>query len=103
MSAKAALESLTPTAEARLAELRSLSHAVLSALPAVEEHLLTDTPKRAILSVYRDDLPSGELRVVVQLVVMGVLGSARIWAQGFRLRHGGEPVRTTDEELYDFF
>ena len=103
MSAKAVLETLKPTAEAKLTALLASPYSDLYARPPVEEEVLAESPNRATLCVYRDVLPIGDLRVVVQLVVRGILGTVRIWAHGFRIRDGQAPVGTTDDELYEFF
>lgn len=72
-------------------------------MPAVNSQEIHGFPKEATLTTFRDPLPEGRLRVVVQLVVKGMLGSARIWAKGFFLLPGTQPVPATDEDLYEFF
>jgi hypothetical protein len=101
-SAKAVLESLRPRAEERFEALRRQSCQNLRSLQPVEQEALPMAPKQASLCVYRDVLAGGELRVVVQLFVRGLLGSARIWVRGFRLSEGSEPVSCREDELYDF-
>jgi hypothetical protein len=94
---------LRPRAEMALASLVAQPYETLAALPAVNSQEILGLPKHAMLTTFRDALPEGRLRVVVQLVVKGMLGSARIWAKGFFLLPGTQPVPATDEDLYEFF
>ena len=94
---------LRPQAEAALATLAAQPYETLAALPAVSAKVIAGFAKQATLTTYRDSRLEGRLRVVVQLVVKGILGSARIWAKGFFLAPGAQPVETTHEELYEFF
>jgi hypothetical protein len=102
-SAKSVLDSLRPRAEVALEGLLNQPYETLLQLPAVDATTIEGLPKRATLTTYRDALPDGRLRVVVQLFVQGILGTARIWAKGFFLRPGAQPVVATDEDLYEFF
>ncbi len=102
-SAKSVLATLRPRAETTLAALVAQPYQTLAQLPAVDSEEIAGLPKKATLTVFRDPHPEGGLRVVVQLVVRGMLGSARIWAKGFFLLPGAQPVTATDEELYEFF
>jgi hypothetical protein len=102
-SAKSVLDTLRPRAETTLDGLLGQPYDVLLTLPPANEVVIPDVSKKASLTTYRDILPDGRLQVVVQLVVRGMLGSARIWARGFSLRSGEAPVRATDAQLYEFF
>ena len=102
-SAKSVLETLRPRAEAALAALVAQPYQTLAELPDSDSEEIAGFPKKATLTTFRDDLPEGRLRVVVQLVVRGMLGSARIWAKGFYLLPGTPPIPAIDEELYEFF
>jgi len=102
-SAKSVLDTLRPRAEATLAALMTQPYQRLAELPSADSAEIAGLPKKATLTVFRDALPEGKLRVVVQLVVRGMLGSARIWAKGFFLLPGSPPIPATDEELYEFF
>jgi hypothetical protein len=102
-SAKAVLNTLRPQAETALAALFAQPYETLVALPAVSAIEIAGSTRPATLTTYRDLLSEGRLRVVVQLVVKGVLGSARIWAKGFFLVPAAQPVEATHEELYEFF
>jgi hypothetical protein len=86
-----------------LAALAAHPYQTLAALPGVDAEEIAGLPKQATLTTFRDVLPEGRLRVVVQVVVRGMLGSARIWAKGFYLLPGAQPIPATDEDLYEFF
>jgi hypothetical protein len=94
---------LRPRAETTLAALVTQPYETLAALPGVDAEDIAGFPKQATLTTFRDALPEGRLRVVVQLVVKGMLGSARIWAKGFYLLPGTQATPATDEDLYEFF
>jgi hypothetical protein len=102
-SAKSVLATLRPRAETTLAELIVQPYEALAALPEIDAKEIVGFPKPATLTTFRDALPDGRLRVVVQLFVRGILGSARIWAKGFFSLPGAQPVVATDEDLYEFF
>ncbi len=102
-SAKAVLNTLRPQAETALAALVAQPYETLAALPPVSAKEIAGSARPATLTTYRDVLSEGRLRVVVQLVVKGILGSARIWAKGFFLVPAGQPVEATHEELYEFY
>jgi hypothetical protein len=102
-SAKAVLDTLRSRAETALVTLSAQPYEALAALPPVSSEEILGFPKPATLTTYRDALPQGKIRVVVQLVVKGILGTARIWAKGFFLLPSSQPVPATDEELYEFF
>jgi hypothetical protein len=101
-SAKVVLEKLRPRAEATLSSLQAQPYEVLLRLPAVSPEEIEDAEKKAVLTTYRDILPDGRLLVVVQLMVSGILGSARIWARGFSIGDGQSPVHASEEQLFDF-
>ena len=97
-----ALLNAKPTAEQKLGFLRTLPHSELVALPAVDSIELTGYDRVVTLTTYRDLLQGNEVRIVVQLLVPGVLGSVRIFAAGFRAAVDENRVELTSEELYDF-
>lgn len=102
-SAKSVIDLLRPKAESALQSLLSQPYDVLLSLPSVNSVEIADIAKKATLTTYRDVLPEGQLQVVVQLVVRGMLGTARIWAHGFYIKAGEAPVRAKEEQLYEFF
>ena len=88
------------SAEARLAELRLRSHQSLAQLPSCLTENIPGT--KALLCTYRDDLGGGRLRVVVQGVVPGWLGSAFVRAYGFTAEPDGSLKALSEEALWDF-
>lgn len=104
-SSKEILAAVTPQAEELLASLLAASFDELVALPPTDEKKLSGLSgytKPVSLNTYRHVRPTGDIQIVVQLMVAGALGSARFWVQGFTLAPQGKPVRLTPEELYDF-
>lgn len=101
-SARDVLELATPHAEARFVDLQRMDFAALAALPETHVQELQGYAKHAVLTTYRAILPTGDVQVVVQLAVSGALGTARFWAEGFRLSSHGTSVRLKDEDLYGF-
>jgi hypothetical protein len=93
---------LTSAAKERLAALRRQSFEQLSALPESTTEPYPVRGKRVDLSTWRDVLPSGELRIVVQLYQHGRLGMGRIFATGFAVNGRGETRELPREELAPF-
>jgi|SRR5579872_23208 len=88
------------SAEARLAALRSQPYAQLVQLPPHRSETIGDT--KALLAVWRDDIGAGRLRIVVQGVVPGWLGSAFVRPYGFTIEPDGSIAPLREEELWDF-
>jgi hypothetical protein len=102
VSAKNVLELITPRAESLLGDLLGMGFGELAALQETSVEDLPGYPKPAALSTYRSVLPDGEVQIVVQLAVSGILGTARFWVEGFRISPEGVPQRMKPEDLYDY-
>jgi hypothetical protein len=88
------------TAETRLESLRAQPYAQLAELPPYRGEDVNDS--KAKLSTYRDDIGSGRLRIVVQLVVPGWLGfSSFVRACGFTVDPDGSAALLGKEALWD--
>ncbi len=101
-SAKNVLLDATPHAERLFERLMHTPFAAIEALPETSTQQLGGYHRLVSLTTYRSARSDGEVQVVVQLMVAGALGTARFWVEGFRLAAGGEPVRLSSEDLYDF-
>jgi hypothetical protein len=89
------------TAAARLGTLRTQPYAQLAKLPAYSGEDINDA--KAQLSTYRDDIGSGRLRIVVQVIVPGWLGfSSFVRAWGFTVDPDGSVAALNEEALWDF-
>jgi hypothetical protein len=88
------------TAEARLEFLRSQPYAQLAQLPSHGSDTIAGT--KAVVATYRDDIGAGRLRIVVQAVLPGWLGSAFIRPYGFTVDPGGSIATLSEEALWDF-
>jgi len=98
---RADLKSLICTAaQARLATLRTQPYTRLAELPHHHGEGINGT--KAQLSIYRDDIGSGRLRIVVQGIVPGWLGSSFIRAYGFTVDPDGSLASLGEEALWDF-
>jgi hypothetical protein len=98
---RAGLKRLVSTAgQALLEALRAQPYAQLAQLPARTSEDISGG--KAQLSIYRDELEAGRLRIVVQGIVPGWLGSAFVRAWGFTLEPSGSPTTLADEALWDF-
>jgi hypothetical protein len=96
------LADLSSAANERLAALRRQSFEQLSALPESTAEPYPVPGKRVDLSTWRDVLPSGELRIVVQLYQHGRFGIGRMFAAGFAVNGRDETRELTREELAPF-
>jgi hypothetical protein len=81
--------------------LQKQRYATLAVLPASRTRNLKGS--KALLATYRDNLPDGQLRVVIQGVVPGLGGIYHyIRAGGFTITPGGAVVMLSPEQLWDF-
>ena len=89
----------------RLESLRLLPFAELIALPAFTTATSKIRDRRVDVTTYRDVLPDGKLRIVVQVFVQGLwfgLGFRWVTAQGFVVGHEGSVTAIPQDELYEF-
>lgn len=91
---------VSEAAQRRLAGLRAQDYAALMALPAHHSERIFGT--KAVISTYRDTIGVGRLRIVVQAVLPGWLGSAFVRADGFAIDPDGTVVPLTRDVLRDF-
>jgi hypothetical protein len=91
----------------RLETLKKRPSAELSALPewASEEDRLADQP--VDITTYRDTLPQGGLKIVVQLSTRGepflrIFRARQVFAEGFEIDSNGRIRDLAENELYDF-
>lgn len=101
-SSKEVLAAATPRAEDLFSRLLRSPFEDLVALPESDAMILDGYAKPVSLATFRELRANGEVQIVVQLAVAGILGSARFWVEGFRRSAHGEPVRLPQEDLYDF-
>jgi hypothetical protein len=87
-------------AQSRLAARRPQTYAALAALPARRSETVPRT--KGVISTYRDEIGASRLRIVVQGVLRGWLGSAFICADGFTIEPDGAVVPLTEKALWDF-
>ena len=88
------------TAEARLDALRVKPYADLNQLSSHSTESIPDT--KGVVATYRDEIGAGRIRIVVQGLLPGWLGSAFIWADGFTLDPDGAMTPLSEEALWDF-
>lgn len=102
VSSKQALEQAKPHAEALLQRLVALDYPALAVLPECDFEELAGYKKSVALTTYRDIQTDSAIQIVVQLMVKGWLGSARIWVEGFKRWPDGGFTRMKPEDLWDF-
>ena len=95
MSENANLQQVTCS---RLERLKLLSFEELAALSEIREEMDGDLK----VTTYRDALPDGSLRIVVQTYVHRFLGGGSITAQGFIASSDGARLPVSDEMIWEF-
>jgi hypothetical protein len=86
----------------RLEPLRVLSFAELSALPEVREDTEQIGKREIQVATYRDVLPDGRLRIVVQAYLHRFLGIGSITADGFIIASDGALTPVPQEMIWEF-
>ena len=89
---------LQQTTRSRLERLKELSFEELSALPEILEELDGEVK----VTTYRDLLPDGRLRIVVQGYLHRILGIGSITAEGFIVGSDGVHTSVSEEMIWDF-
>jgi hypothetical protein len=86
----------------RLDRLRGLAFLELSALPEVREDSELLGKRKILVATYRDILPDGRLRIMVQAYVHHFLGIGSITADGFIIAHDGLLSAVPQESIWEF-
>ncbi|MFM2081787.1 MAG: hypothetical protein RL380_478 [Verrucomicrobiota bacterium] len=86
----------------RLARLRGLSVAELNALPEAHEEVERIGKREIQVATYRDVLPDGRLRIMVQAYLHRVLGIGSITADGFIIASDGSQSSVPQEMVWEF-
>jgi hypothetical protein len=84
------------------AALRQLPYDVLIGMPGHTQRPVSPDGREATLSTWRDLMPDHTVRIVTQYFRPGLLGSARIRAEGFLMDTGGVARELVESELWDF-
>jgi hypothetical protein len=84
----------------RLATLRIQGYPALASVPTQHSEAIAGT--KAVVSTYREQLADGRLRIVVQGLLPGWLGSAFIRAAGFTVDPMGTVEPLSEEALWDY-
>lgn len=101
MLSKAVKARIDGAVDDALTVLQKQKYATLVVLPASRSRNLKGS--KGVLTTYRDNLPDGQLRVVVQGMVPGLGGIYNyIRAGGFTITPGGAVVLLSPEQLWDF-
>ncbi len=93
-------DSMVSAVSAKVAALKEKPYAYLVALRPQESEELEAL--HLTLTVWRDELPSGETRIVVQAYRHFLLGFGQVSAQGFAIDKGGRVRDLLAEEIFDF-
>ena len=102
MHAAAKPTELQQAAARRLERLRVLSFVELSALPDVREDTEQLGKREIQVATYRDVLPDGRLRIVVQTYLHHFLGIGSITADGFIVAVDGALTPVPQEMIWEF-
>jgi hypothetical protein len=89
----------------RFEELRQRSFLDLVTLPPEATETVNVGGRRVDVTVYRDRVADGHIRVVVQALVKGPwygLGMRRVMAKGFAATEDGAIDTLAEPDLYDF-
>lgn len=86
----------------RLERLRVLSFVELSALPEVREDTEQLGKREIQVATYRDVLPDGRLRIMVQAYLHRFLGIGSITADGFIIASDGALTAVPQEMIWEF-
>ncbi len=89
---------LQQATRSRLERLKELSFEELSTLPEI----LEDLDGEVKVTTYRDLLPDGRLRIVVQGYLHRILGIGSITAEGFIVGSDGVHASVPEEMIWDF-
>ena len=82
--------------------LRALSFAELGALPEVHEETKRVGKRDVKVATYRDVLPDGRLRIMVQAYLHRFLGIGSITAYGFIVESDGTQSAVRQEMIWEF-
>lgn len=88
--------------ENRLLELKEKPFSELVELEPCQSEQVSNNGKRVIVSVWKDEVGEGELRIVVQAYRRWFLGIGKMDAQGFLSSRSGEIRDLSKEDLYEF-
>jgi hypothetical protein len=88
--------------ELTLSELIQKSFSELAQLPPYQGTKTQEGGKRLTISIWKDFINDGEIRVVVQVYRQLFFGIGRMTAEGFRINSRGVVHKLSREELYDF-
>ena len=88
--------------EAQLSELKTMAFEDLARLPRYYDERLKLGRKTVTVSVWKDEMPDHEIRVVVQVYRYLWLGIARMEVGGFATNPDGPTRELDNSELYEF-
>jgi hypothetical protein len=88
--------------QSQLSELREKSFSELAQLPPYQGTKTKQNGKALTISIWKDLVNDGEIRIVVQVYRHLFFGVGRMTADGFRINSGGVIHRLSRRELYDF-
>jgi hypothetical protein len=94
--------SVLAVAQQRASALRSSTFSELSALPPVRSEVAVIDGCDLKITVYRDPLPDGRLRVVVQSYLDRLFGIGTMTADGFIIAPDNSLSELPEKMLYEF-
>jgi hypothetical protein len=86
----------------RAERLRSLSFAEIEALPERQDEIETVRDREVAVATYRDSLPDGRIRVVVQAYFHRFLGIGTMTADGFIIAPDSTRSPVPQEMMWEF-
>jgi hypothetical protein len=102
MDTKAKSTELQQVTGRRVERLRGLSFAELGALPEVQEESERVGKREVKVATYRDGLPDGRLRIMVQAYLHRFLCIGSVTADGFIVASDGTLSPVPQEMIWEF-
>ena len=93
---------MTSIVQSQLSELKKRSFSELTQHPPYQGKKMKQNGKALTISVWKDIVNDGEIRIVVQVYRHFIFGIGRMTADGFRINSQGVIHRLSAQELYDF-
>jgi acylphosphatase len=89
-------------ASSKLDRLRQMSHAILAALPPCTSEVTQLEDQEVNTATWRDLLPDGRVRIVVQAYRYRLLETGTMAAVGFTVSSDGVASDLQPEDLYEY-
>ncbi|MDO8944677.1 MAG: hypothetical protein Q7U75_15955 [Desulfobacterales bacterium] len=86
----------------RVERLRLLSFVEIAALPTLQDDVEQVRDRQVPVAIYRDSLPDGRIRVVVQAYFHRILGIGTMTADGFIITFDNTRSPVPQEMMWEF-